>query len=100
MMLLPSITILLVKVPHFDGNDFVSWKFQMSTYLCVMNPQVCWMVDVRLSHALEDCPQTQLQKKCLYLKAHTSNGLSSILSAKIKDEIKMEYAWPERANLL
>jgi hypothetical protein len=58
------------------------------------------MVDVRLSHALEDCPQTQLQKKCLYLEAHTSNGLSSILSAKIKDEIKMEYAWPERANLL
>jgi hypothetical protein len=72
----------------------------MSTYLCEMNPQVWWMVDVGISHALEDCPQTQAQKKCLYLKAHASNGLSSALSAKIKDEIKMEYGWPERANLL
>jgi hypothetical protein len=72
----------------------------MSTYLCEMNPQVWWMVDVGISHALEDCPQTQAQKKCLYLEAHASNGLSSALSAKIKDEIKMEYGWPERANLL
>jgi hypothetical protein len=58
------------------------------------------MVDVALSHALEDCPQTQAQKKCLYLEFDASNGLSSALSAKIKDEIKMEYGWPERANLL
>jgi hypothetical protein len=49
---------------------------------------------------LEDCPQTQAQKKCLYLKAHASNGLSSALSAEIKDKIKMEYGWSERANLL
>jgi hypothetical protein len=49
------------------------------------------MVNVGLSHALEDCPQTQAQKKYLYLKAHVSNGLSSALSAKIKDEIEMEY---------
>jgi hypothetical protein len=40
----------------------VSWKSQMSTYLHEMNPQVWWMVDVDLSHALEDCPQTQAQK--------------------------------------
>jgi hypothetical protein len=58
------------------------------------------MVDVGLSHALEDCPQTQVQKKYLYLEAYTSNGLSSALSAEIKDEVKMEYGWPERANLL
>jgi hypothetical protein len=49
---------------------------------------------------LEDCPQTQAQKKCLYLNAHASNGLSSALSAEIKDKIKMEYGWSERANLL
>jgi hypothetical protein len=72
----------------------------MSTYLHEMNPQVWWMVDVGLSHCLEDNPQTQAQKKCRYLEAHLSNGLSSSLSAKIKDEIKMEYDWPERANLL
>jgi hypothetical protein len=72
----------------------------MSTYLREMNPQVWLMVDVGLSHALEDCPQTQPQKKCLYLKVHASNGLSSALSAEIKDEIEMEYGWPERANLL
>jgi hypothetical protein len=69
-----------MEVPHFDGNDFVSWKSQMSLYLREMNPQVWWMVDIGFSHALEDCPQIQAQKKCLYLKAHTSNGLSSTLS--------------------
>jgi uncharacterized membrane protein (UPF0182 family) len=37
---------------------------------------------------LEDCPQTQAQKKCLYLEAHTSNA-SSALSAEIKEEIEM-----------
>jgi hypothetical protein len=100
MMLLPCIIIPSVEVAHFDGNNFVSWKYQISTYLREMDTQVCWMIDVGFSHALEDCPQTQAQKKCLYLKAHASNGLSSALSAEIKDEIKMEYGWSERANLL
>jgi hypothetical protein len=72
----------------------------MSSYLCEMNPQVWWMVDFGLSHTLEDCPQTQGQKKYLYLKVHASNALSSDLSAEIKDEIEMEYGWLERANLL
>jgi hypothetical protein len=49
---------------------------------------------------LEDCPQTQAQKKCLYLKVHTSNDLSSALSAEIKNKVEIEYAWPERANPL
>jgi hypothetical protein len=71
----------------------------MSTYLYEMNSQVWWMIYVGLSHALKNCPQTQAQKKRLYLEAHTSNGLSSTLSAEIKDEIEMEYDWPERANL-
>jgi hypothetical protein len=72
----------------------------MSSFLHEMNPQVWCMIDVGISHTLQDCPQTQTQKKCLYLKAHTSNALSSAFSAEIKDEIKMEYGWPERANLL
>jgi hypothetical protein len=58
------------------------------------------MVDVGLSYFLEGCPQTQAQTKCLYVKAHTSNGLSSALSAEIKNEVEIEYGWPERANLL
>jgi hypothetical protein len=58
------------------------------------------MVNIDLSHTLDDCPQTQGQKKYLYLKAHASNALSSALSVEIKDEIKMEYGWLERANLL
>jgi hypothetical protein len=58
------------------------------------------MVDIGLSHALEDCPQTQTQKKYLYLEAHASNALSSALSAEIKNEVEIEYGWPERANLL
>jgi hypothetical protein len=65
-----------------------------------MNPQVWWMVDIGISHTFEDCPQTQGQKKCLYLKTHASNVLSSALSAEIKDKIEMEYGWLERANLL
>jgi hypothetical protein len=58
------------------------------------------MVDVGISHVLEDCSQTQAQKKCIYLKAHASNGLSSAFSAEIKYEIKIEYGWRERANRL
>jgi hypothetical protein len=46
----------------------------MSPYLHEMNPKVWQMVDISLSHTLEDCPQTQGQKKCLYLEAHTSNA--------------------------
>jgi hypothetical protein len=62
MMSLTYIIIPSGEVPHFDGNDFVSRKYQMSSYLREMNPQVWWMVDICLSHALEDCPQTQAQK--------------------------------------
>jgi hypothetical protein len=65
-----------------------------------MNPQVWWMVDVDLSHSLEDCPQTQVQKNCLYLEAHASNVLSSAFNGEIKDEIEMKYGLLNRANLL
>jgi hypothetical protein len=99
-MSLSCITIPSVEVPHSDGTNFVSLKYQMSSYLREMNPHVWWMVDISLSHALEDCPQTQAQKKYLYLKAHASNALSSALSAEIKDEIEIEYGLLERANLL
>jgi hypothetical protein len=99
-MSLPCITIPSVEVPHFDGNDVVSWKSPISSYLREMNPQVCWMVHIVISHTLEDCPQTQGQKKYIYLEVHASNALSSALSAEIKDEIEMEYGWFKRANLL
>jgi hypothetical protein len=58
------------------------------------------MVDVGLSQALENCPQTQAQKKCLYIEVHASNALSSALRVEIKDEIEMEYGLLERANIL
>jgi hypothetical protein len=61
----------------------------MSSYLHEMNHQVWWMVDIGLYHALEDYPETQGQKKCLYLEAHVSDALSSALSAEIKDDIKI-----------
>jgi hypothetical protein len=99
-MPLACITMPSVKVPHFDGINFVSWKSQMSSSLHEMNPQVWWMVDVGLSQALEDCPQIQVQKNCLHLKAHASNALSGALSAEIKDEMKMEYGLLQRANIL
>jgi hypothetical protein len=72
----------------------------MSSYLHEMNHQVWWMVDISISHTLEDWPQTKAQKKCLYLKAYTYNVLSSVLSTEIKNEVKMEYGWPKRANFL
>jgi hypothetical protein len=100
MILLPCITLPSVEVPHFDETNFVSWKSQISSYLREMNPQVWWMIDVGLSQSLEGCPQTQPQKNCLYLEAHTSNTLSSALSVEIKDEVEMEYGLLERANLL
>jgi hypothetical protein len=33
-------------------------------------------------------------------QAYASSGLSSALSVEIKDEIKIKYGCPERANLL
>ena len=99
-MSLPIISMPSVEVPRFDGTNFVSWKYHMSSYLREMNPQVWWMVDVGFSHALEDCPQTQAQKEYLYLEAHAFNALSSVLSAEVKDLIEMEYGFPESANLL
>jgi hypothetical protein len=77
-----------VEVLHFDGTNFVSWKTQMYSYLCEMNTQVWWMVDVAISHVLEDYPQTQVQKKCLYLEDYASNALSSVLSVEIKKRLK------------
>jgi hypothetical protein len=58
------------------------------------------MVDIGFSHALEDCPQTQAQEKCLYLKAHASKALSSALSAKVEGMIEMEYDLLKSANLI
>jgi hypothetical protein len=63
----------------------------MSSYLREMNPHVWWMVDITLSHTMEDCHQTQ---------GHASNALSSVLSAEIKDKIEMEYSSLKKANLL
>jgi hypothetical protein len=58
-MSLSYISIPSVEVPHFNGNDFVLWKSQISIYLREINPQVWLMANVDLFHTLEDCPQTQ-----------------------------------------
>jgi hypothetical protein len=58
------------------------------------------MVDIGFSHALEDCPQTQVQEKCLYLETPAFKALSSTLSAEIEDKLEMEYGLLESANLL
>jgi hypothetical protein len=71
----------------------------MSSYFCEMIPQVWWIVDVAFSHTLDDYPQTQVQEKCLYLKAHAFNAVSSALSSKVKDTIEMKYGFLEGANL-
>jgi hypothetical protein len=48
---------------------------------------------------LECLPSNTSIKKCIYLEAHASNILSSVLSAKIKEEIKMKYGLVEKANV-
>jgi hypothetical protein len=58
------------------------------------------MVDVGFSHALEDCPKSQVQEKYLYLEAHASKALSSVLSAEVEDMIKIEYDLFETINIL
>jgi hypothetical protein len=58
------------------------------------------MVDVGFSHALEDCPQTQAQEKCLYFESHASKDLSSALSAKVEGMIEIEYNLLKSANLI
>jgi hypothetical protein len=99
-MSLSYITMPSVEVPHFNGTNFVLWKSHISSYLCEINPQVLWVVDVGFSHALKDCSKTQAQEKCLYLKAHASKALSSVLSVQVEDMIEMEYGLLESANLL
>jgi predicted MarR family transcription regulator len=49
----------------------------------------------RLFNALEDCPQTQEQDKCLYIKMHASKVLSSALSVEVEDMIETEYGLVE-----
>jgi hypothetical protein len=74
---------------------------EISNVFIFMQNESSSLVDGRYRrNALEDCPQSQAQKKCLYLEDHASNALSSALSAEIKNEVEMEYGWPERANLL
>jgi hypothetical protein len=58
-MSLPCITLPTVEEHHFDGTNSVSWESKMSSYLREMNPQVLWMVDIGISHTLEDSLQTQ-----------------------------------------
>jgi hypothetical protein len=63
MMSLPCITVPSMKVPHFDGTNFVSWKSQMSFYLHEMNPRVWWMVDVGLFSCLGGLPSNTSVKE-------------------------------------
>jgi hypothetical protein len=72
----------------------------MSSYFHEINPQVWWIVDVVFSHALEECTQTQAQEKCLYLKSHAFNALSSSLSVYVEDMVEMKHGLLESANLL
>jgi hypothetical protein len=41
-----------------------------------------------------------VKEKCLYLKAHASKALSSVLSVQVEDMIEMEHGLLESANLL
>jgi hypothetical protein len=49
---------------------------------------------------LEDCPQNQVEEKCLYLEAHAFKAISSAFSAEVEDMIEMESDFLQSANLL
>jgi len=51
-----------VECPHiFDGTHFAQWRNWMTCNFKFISPQIWWMVDVGLSHVLDEENLTQAQ---------------------------------------
>ncbi|OQU84825.1 LOW QUALITY PROTEIN: hypothetical protein SORBI_3004G129750 [Sorghum bicolor] len=73
-----------VECPHiFDGTHFAQWRNWMTCNFKFISPQMWWMVDVGLSHVLDEENLTQAQEKCLHLDYQATN----IFYSSMKDNI-------------
>ncbi|KAG0525329.1 hypothetical protein BDA96_06G046600 [Sorghum bicolor] len=77
-----------VECPHiFDGTHFAQWRNWMTCNFKFISPQMWWMVDVGLSHVLDEENLTQAQEKCLYLDYQATNIFYSSMKDNIFGEI-------------
>ncbi|KAG0529423.1 hypothetical protein BDA96_05G097200 [Sorghum bicolor] len=77
-----------VECPHiFDGTHFAQWRNWMTCNFKFISPQMWWMVDVGLSHVLDEENLTQAQEKCLHLDYQAINIFYSSMKDNIFGEI-------------
>jgi len=77
-----------VECPHiFDGTHFAQWRNGMTCNFKFISPQIWWMVDVGLSHVLDELNLTQEQDKCLHLDYQATNIFYSSMKDNIFGEI-------------
>ncbi|OQU90579.1 LOW QUALITY PROTEIN: hypothetical protein SORBI_3001G001066 [Sorghum bicolor] len=77
-----------VECPHiFDGTHFAQWRNWMTCNFKFISPQMWWMVDVGLSHVLDEENLTQAQEKCLHLDYQATNIFYSSMKDNIFGEI-------------
>ncbi|OQU84948.1 hypothetical protein SORBI_3004G147050 [Sorghum bicolor] len=77
-----------VECPHiFDGTHFAQWRNWMTCNFKIISPQMWWMVDVGLSHVLDEENLTQAQEKCLHLDYQATNIFYSSMKDNIFGEI-------------
>ncbi|OQU85342.1 hypothetical protein SORBI_3004G220101 [Sorghum bicolor] len=77
-----------VECPHiFDGTHFAQWRNWMTCNFKFISPQMWWMVDVGLSHVLDEENLTQAHEKCLHLDYQAINIFYSSMKDNIFGEI-------------
>ncbi|OQU92146.1 hypothetical protein SORBI_3001G299150 [Sorghum bicolor] len=77
-----------VECPHiFNGTHFAQWRNWMTCNFKFISPQIWWMVDVGLSHVLDEENLTQAQEKCLHLNYQATNIFYSSMKDNIFGEI-------------
>ncbi|KAG0532768.1 hypothetical protein BDA96_04G135600 [Sorghum bicolor] len=77
-----------VECPHiFEGTHFAQWRNWMTCNFKFISPQMWWMVDVGLSHVLDEENLTQAQEKCLHLDYQATNIFYSSMKDNIFGEI-------------
>ncbi|OQU83617.1 hypothetical protein SORBI_3005G145950 [Sorghum bicolor] len=77
-----------VECPHiFDGTHFAQWRNWMTCNFKFISPRMWWMVDVGLSHVLDEENLTQAQEKCLHLDYQATNIFYSSMKDNIFGEI-------------
>jgi hypothetical protein len=87
-------------MPHLPHAHHEKSKHDSSNETKIKEKQNEIVPDSNSNIAKSMTHHNQTKKLTTWFLTHASNALFSALSAKIKDEIEMEYGWLERANLL